>query len=92
MTKQTPPKIAEVVLILAFCLVSVYIVLAGIVFVGTPPVLRQSMNAVAQRLMSLRPCIKRNGALDEKLVLRPPSSKEVMRVIQMDDSLEGCVA
>jgi hypothetical protein len=91
MTKQTPPKIAEVVLILAFCLVSVYIVLAGVVFVGTPP-LRQSMNAVAQRLMSLRPCIKRNGALDEKLVLRPPSSKEIMRVIQMDDSLEGCVA
>jgi hypothetical protein len=86
MTKQTRSKIAEVVVILAFCIMSVYITLAGTVFVGTPPVLTQSVLVVAQRMMSWRPCIKKTGAVDGKLALSPSSSDEVMRVIQMEHS------
>ena len=86
MTKQTRSKIAEVVVILAFCIMSVYITLAGTVFVGTPPVLTQSVHVVAQRMMSWRPCIKKTGAVDEKLAPSPCSSDEVMRVIQMEHS------
>jgi hypothetical protein len=84
MTKQTRSKIGEVVLILVFCILSVYITLAGTVFVGTPSVLTQSMNIVAQRLRILRPCIKKNGAVDGELLPSPCSSEEMMRVVQMD--------
>ena len=67
MTKQTLSKIAEVVLVLAFCMLSIYITLVGTVFVGTPLMLtHQSINGVAQRLMILRPCIKKNGAVERK--------------------------
>jgi hypothetical protein len=89
MTKQTRSKIGEVVLVLVFCILSVYITLVGTVFVGTPSLLTQSMNIVAQRLMILRPCIKRNGAVDGKRVPSPCSSEEVMRVAQMDESPGG---
>jgi hypothetical protein len=86
MTKQTRSKIAEVVLVLAFCIISVYITLAGTVFVGTPPVLIQSVHVVAQRMMSWRPCIKKTEAEDEKLAPSPCSSDDVMRVIQIEQS------
>ena len=85
MTKQTRSKIGEVVLVLVFCILSLYITLAGTVFVGTPSVL-----TVAQRLMVLRPCIKwkwssrrRTGA---KSVLKrrgdasPPGGRVARRV------------
>ena len=84
MTKQTRSKIGEVVLVLVFCILSLYITLAGTVFVGTPSVL-----TVAQRLMVLRPCIKRNGAVDGELVPSPCSSEEVMRVTQVVESPGG---
>ena len=83
MTKQTRSKIGEVVLVLVFCILSLY-TLAGTVFVGTPSVL-----TVAQRLMILRPCIKRNGAVDGKLVPSPCSSEEVMQVTQVAESQGG---
>ena len=86
MTKQTRSKIAEVVLVLAFCILSVYITLAGTVFVGTPPVLTQSVHVVAQRMMSWRPCIKKTEAVEETLAPSPCSSDEVMRAIQMEHS------
>jgi hypothetical protein len=81
MTRQTRSKIGEVLLVLVFCILSLYITLAGTVFVGTPSVL-----TVAQRLMILRPCIKRNGAVDGKLAPNPCSSEEVTQVTQMGES------
>jgi len=84
MTKQTRSKIGDVVLVLVFCMLSLYITLAGTVFVGTPSVL-----TVAQRLMILRPCIKRNGAVDGKLVPSPCPSEEVMRVTRVAESQGG---
>jgi hypothetical protein len=86
MTKQTRSKIAEVVLVLAFCIISIYITLVGTVFVGIPPLLTQSAHLVAQRMMSWRPCIKKTEAVDEKLAPSPCSSDGVMRVIQMEHS------
>jgi hypothetical protein len=89
MTKQTISKIAEVVLVVAFCMVSIYITLVGTVFVGTPFMLtHHSINGVAQRLRILRPCIK-NEAVDRKLLPSPCSSEEMMRVVQMDESPRG---
>jgi hypothetical protein len=90
MTKQKISKIAEVVLVLAFCMVSIYITLVGTVFVGTPFMLtHQSINGIAQRLRILRPCIKKNGAVDGKLLPSPCSSEEMMRVVQMDEPPRG---
>ena len=89
MTKQTRSKIGEVVLILVFCVLSVYITLVGTVFVGTPSMLTQSMKTVAQHLTVLRPCMKRNASVEVNLVPIPCSRDERMRVVQMDESPPG---
>jgi hypothetical protein len=73
---------AEVALLVLFCVMAVYVTLAATVFVGTPPTLSRSITVVAHGVMNLRTYLKRSGRVDEKLAVFDNPLMEVLKAWQ----------